>query len=397
MRKCRDRSPQIVIIHEAAIKACREKILGVLKYARIHGPWGVHLLEGRSNEQVLTEFNDWGATGIISEAMISGYSSHFYEAITKAKIPTVIFDPHESFLKPKHPFSKFSVVYNDGKAVGQMGADHLLERRLQFFAFVDDVCCSNWSVSRREAFVGRLAEKGYSCHVYDTLSDMEKTDWGLEQKRMIRWLQALPKPVGIMAAMDARGRQILEACFMAKIDVPHEICVLGVDNDEIVCDTTTPPMSSVMNDNEKGGYLAAQILDGLMQQHIRKRQVACYRPLYVVSRRSTQISFISNRLVLDALEYIRINAGLNIRVSDIARHLNVSRRLLELHFKETLNTTIIREIQRFRFDYIKQLLLGSDLSIGEITRLCGLENESHLAALFKKKFGTTMTQFRKRQ
>ena len=214
---------------------------------------------------------------------------------------------------------------------------------------------------------------------------------------MIAWLHSLPKPIGIMAAMDVRGRQIIDACHVAKIEVPHDVCVLGVDNDEIICDTTTPPLSSVMTDNESGGYLAAQILDGLMQQDIQERQVAGYRSLNVVPRRSTEAAFISDKLVLEALEYIRINNGLNLRVTDIARHVNVSRRLLELHFKETLKTTVIHEIQQFRFEYIKKLLLESDLSIVEVTRLCGFENESHLAAIFKKNFGITMTQFRKRQ
>ena len=397
MRVRRDKPLQIVIILEGTIKVNREKIFGILKYGRIHGPWRVHLMEGRPDEQILREFSEWGATGMISDASMTGYSTYFHDAIIKAKLPTVILDPHESLLRPEHPFSKFSVVSNDGKAVGRMGADHFLERKLQHFAFVDDVACSNWSVFRREAFADRLAEEGYSCRVYEPLSDNEKIDWGVEHKRMIRWLQSLPKPVGIMAAMDARGRQILDACFMAKIDVPHEICVLGVDNDEIICDTTTPPMSSVMNDNENGGYLAAKILDGLMQHRTRKRQVVCYRPLHVVSRRSTEVVFIRNKLVIDALEYIRFNAGLNLQVMDIARHLGVSRRLLELNFKESLNTTIISEIQRFRFEYIKRLLLESNMSITEITRLCGLGDESHLAAAFKKKFGITMTQFRKRQ
>ena len=396
MRKLRNKPPQIVIIHEGSVKASRDKIHGILKYARIHGPWRVHLMEGRPNEQVLKEFSEWGATGVISEATTAGYSSHFHEAIIHAKLPTVILDPHECFLSPDHDFSKFSVVFCDGKTVGRMGADHLLERKLKNFAYVDDTNRSNWSVSRREAFAERLAGEGYACRIYESLSDTEKTDWGIEQNRMIRWLQSLPKPVGIMAAMDARGRQILDACQAAKINVPHDICVLGVDNDEMICDTTTPPMSSVMMDNENGGYLAAQILDGLMQKRIRKRQIASYRPLYVVSRRSTEVVFITNQIVIDALEYIRVNAGVHLQVSDISRHLNVSRRLLELYFKEMLNTTVIHEIQRFRFDYIKKLLLESDLSIGEITRLCGLGNESHLTASFKKKFGMTMTQFRKR-
>ena len=397
MRKRRNKIPQIIVIQEGAVKASRDKLLGVLKYARIHGPWRIHLMEGRPQEQTITEFSKWGATGIIAEAITSGSSTSFHEAIIRANLPTVIFDPHESFLNPDHFFSKFSVVYCDGESVGRMGAEHLLDRKLKSFAFVDDVYCSNWSVARRVAFVERLAKEGYSCHVYDVLADNEKTDWGGEQNRMIAWLHSLPKPIGIMAAMDVRGRQIIDACHVAKIEVPYEVCVLGVDNDEIICDTTTPPMSSVMTDSENGGYLAAQILDGLMQHTVRKRKVVCYRPSYVVSRRSTDAIFVQDKLVIKALEYIRTNAGVNLRVVDIARYLKVSRRLLELHFKETLKTTVIDEIQRERFDYIKSLLLGSHLSIGEITQLCGLENGSHLAAIFKKKFGQTMTQFRKRQ
>ena len=48
-----------------------------------------------------------------------------------------------------------------------------------------------------------------------------------------------------MACNDDRGREVLEACRDAGLRVPEEIAVVGVDNDELLCELADPPLSSV--------------------------------------------------------------------------------------------------------------------------------------------------------
>jgi LacI family transcriptional regulator len=211
---------------------------------------------------------------------------------------------------------------------------------------------------------------------------------------MSRWLRKLPKPLAVFAANDARGRQVLNACLAANLPVPYEIAVLGVNNDVMICETSLPPLSSVAVDMEQAGYTAAELLDHLMRKTQRGQQCVLFKPLGVVARASTQRLQVNDRLVIRALEYIRINAGLNIRVSDVADHVGVTPRWLQKRFAQTLARSLMDEIQRVRMNTVYSLVAESGLSFAEIARRCGFTSANHLGVLFRKTFGTTMSEHR---
>ena len=390
MSKSQKKVRQVLLIVQGSVKASRDKLRGVLKYARTHGPWRIHLIEGRIGEQSLFEIRRWGGTGIITES----YNNLMEQAIIDAKLPTVLLDPLNNHLNSRHPFSRFCFVCCDGFAIGQMAAEHLLSLKCRHYAFVDEIHGVNWSCYRRDAFVQKLANAGFHVSVYGALSEKESFDWGIEQKHLVSWLQQLPKPVGIMAANDARGWQIIEACHVAGIDIPSEVAIISVDNDEMICETTDPPLSSIVTDGESGGYRAAEMLDALMRGAIRKQRIEYYGPLYVAQRRSTETIMIDDKIVARAVEFIRINSSVQISVAEVARHLKLSRRLLELRFKKVLGHTISDEIQSKRMDGVCKLLIGTDLRISEIAVLCGFHNEYYLCTVFKRRFGVTMSEFR---
>jgi LacI family transcriptional regulator len=395
MSKSRKKIPQVLLIMETSIKACRDKLRGILKYIRLHSPWVIHLIEGRVGEQPLDAIRQWGGAGIITETFNRMFmDSNLESNIVKAKLPTVLLDPMEVCLKPDHPFSQFCSVRCDSRAIGRLAAEHLLECGCQHFAFIGEIYENNWSCFRRDAFAERLAESEFSCYVYGKLTEKEQNDWGTEQKRLIPWLRKLPKPVGMMAANDARARQIIEACQIAGIDIPNEVAIVGVDNDEMICEMTNPPLSSVMTDGESGGYRAAEMLDALMRGEYRKQRVDYYGPLYVARRHSTEAMMIDDRIVAEAIEFIRINITSPIGVGDVARQLEKSRRFLELRFKNALGRTVSEEILRGRMERVRNLLVGTDLRITEIAILCGFQNEYYLSTVFKRRFGITMSQFR---
>jgi len=67
-----------------------------------------------------------------------------------------------------------------------------------------------------------------------------------------------------MACNDERSCELIEAAHIADLTLPEEVAVIGVDNDELLCNLLDPPLSSIALNLEKAGYEAAALLDRLM-------------------------------------------------------------------------------------------------------------------------------------
>jgi LacI family transcriptional regulator len=383
--------PQVMILLEMSNKINRDRIQGILRYERLYGPWRLHIVEGKRFEQPSRDLKSLGVDGVIAGTTLT----ELLEPIMSARAPTVLFDPLDPHALEAYPLFRPSTLCCDSAAVGRMGAEYLLEQGFAQFAFVGDIWDSNWALKRRDGFVRRIAESALPCHLYGALSEEAKNDWGVEQKAMAAWLAGLPKPVGLMAANDVRGRQVLDTCLMANLSVPDQVAVLGVDNDELICATTNPPLTSILRDTEGSGYYAAQMLDRLMRGRSRKSESLFYKPLRVVGRQSTEKLQFVDRLAVKAVEFIRINSGIGMNVTDVVKHLKVSRRLAELRFRQAVGHSIHDELQSARLAQVRRLLQETDLSVSEITDHCGYESESYLGLVFRKQFNTTMRQFRK--
>jgi LacI family transcriptional regulator len=391
MARIAQKMQQVMLLLEMSNKINRDRIQGILRYERLYGPWRLHIVEGKRFEQPSRDLASLGVGGVIAGTTLT----ELLEPVLRAGVPTVLFDPLDPQAMRAFPRFRYSVICCDSEAVGRMGAEYLLEQGFRQFAFVSDIWDSNWACRRRDGFVRRLQEAGLPCEVYDALPDAARNDWGVEQKGLAAWLKRLAKPVGLMTANDVRGRQVLDTCLVAGVSVPDQVAVLGVDNDELICSTTNPPMTSILRDTEGSGYYAAQMLDRLMRGKSRKSETLLYGPLRVVGRQSTERLQFTDRLAVKAVEFIRINAGIGMNVSDVVKHLNVSRRLAELRFRQAVGHSIHDELQRARLTQVRRLLQETDLSIAEITEHCGYESESYLGLVFRRHFGVTMRQFRK--
>jgi LacI family transcriptional regulator len=385
--------PQVAVLLPMSVKVSRDMRRGILQYVRRHGPWGLHIIEGRQGEQKLIRMKEWGCTGIFGRL----YTPELVEAASRAKVPQVLVDPEERFQSKGHPLYRHSLVRSDTAAVGRLAAEYFLARKFTHYAYVGEVQGLCWSVRRGEAFAEAIRQAGFDCRVYGPLTDAEKEDAGLERARLCAWLRGLPKPVALLAAMDNRGRQVMDACAWAGLAVPRDIAVLGVDNDDDLCETTTPPMSSILLEAERASYEAARHLDDLMRGATRRRKVITYGPAQVISRRSTDTTQISDVVVVKALEFIAVNACSGIGVPDVVRHVRASRRLAEQRFRGQLGRTVLDEIRRVRLERVRTLLRETNLSIGEIAHACGFDSESHLGTVFRREHGCTMRDFRKRQ
>ena len=383
--------PQVALLFETNEQAHRDILHGVLQYVRIHGPWSLHVAEGRAGEQRLLTLGAWGGSGIIGVIQNRVYA----EAVMAADVPAVLIDPVDESQLPHGLLASHSVLASDQRAIGELAAEYFLERGFTSFAFVGEIHAINWSRERGAAFAARIERAGFACGMYGALSVREKRDWVAERQRLSEWLQKLPRPVAVFAAMDARGRQVLDACLTVGLDVPNDVAVLAVDNDELICDSTTPPLSSIELDTGHMGFEAARLLDEAMRHRNKaKRVTRTFPPIKVVTRRSTEAVNIADPLVARALEFIWLNAHTPIGVPDVVAHVKVSRRLLELRFRKAQVGTIQDELQRTRLKRVKAMLAETNLSVTAIAKACGFTSKCYLGKVFREAFGTTMTRYR---
>lgn len=391
MRKPKSRIPQVALLMQMSLKGQADLLRGILQFVKLHGPWRLYRMEGRPGEQRLLDLKRWGCTGIITGAC----DTQEARLIARLVVPVIVCEPSPPMRQPTHPLAKFSCTNLNSYACGKLAADYYLNRHYSQFAFVGDPCDLYWSKEREAGFRETVEKAGKTCHIYPQLSDAEKQDWAVEQPRLQAWLCALPKPTALFAAMDGRGRQVLDACMGADIAVPDQLAVLGVDNDELICEATFPALSSVLTVGQQTGYLIAEHLDRLMRGDRLKKRIFTSTPTHIVTRRSTDVAVIPDRHIALALQFIWNMAGHQpIHVPDVVKKIGTSRRFAEIQFKTVVGRTILEEIQRVRLERVCSLLSDTNLSISEITSQCDFANECYLARLFKKRFGRTMSDYR---
>ena len=224
-----------------------------------------------------------------------------------------------------------------------------------------------------------------------------RKNFNVEQRTLCAWLKALPKPVALFVANDVRGRQVLNSCLKVGVAVPQEAAVLGVDNDEMLCETSHPQMSSIQMNAEQAGFEAARLLDKMMHGSRRdstKQSIVTYGFSRLVTRCSTEVIQVADPLIARSLEFIRINTSASLTVDALARHIGASRRLVERRFKSILGRTVYAEIMRVRLERVQMMLRETPMTIEAIADTCGFASASHLSMVYKKHFNMTISSYR---
>lgn len=218
-------------------------------------------------------------------------------------------------------------------AIARLAAEHLLERGFRHFAFCGDARF-NWSRWREGHFRARIEAAGHALHRHEPPAGAR--DPAAETVALRRWLLELPKPVGILAAYDIRGQRVLDACRGAGLAIPDEVAVLGVDNDELLCELASPPLSSVMPNTLRTGYEAAALLDRMMRGEAVRPVAHLIPPVGLVARQPTDVLALEDRAVAQAVRFIREHACEGINVGDVLQGVTLSRRVLEQRFRRLL-------------------------------------------------------------
>jgi LacI family transcriptional regulator len=210
----------------------------------------------------------------------------------------------------------------------------------------------------------------------------------------MKWLEQLPKPVGIMACNDIRGQQVVNACRHLGLLVPDEVAVTGVDNDEVLCELSDPPLTSVAPNTGRIGYEAAALLELMMKGGERPKVPIAIPPLGIVTRRSTDVLAIPDRPIAAALRLIREHACDGIRVPDLLKVAALSRSVFERRFVQAVGRSPKAEILRVQLARARQLLTETDVPLPQVAERCGFKHPEHFSTIFREKTGTPPGQFR---
>lgn len=272
-------------------------------------------------------------------------------------------------------------VTPDNPLIGRLAAEEFLRRGFRHFAFAGEDGHIGFQL-RRQGFTKAVRKAGFDCQC-------------LPDRHDARSVRAMPKPIGILACDDARARQIVCACIRAGVQVPREVAVIGVDNDEAVCELADVPLSSVDPDGRRVGFEAAALLDRLMARQPLERKCVLVPPAGLEVRSSSDVVAVPDDEVVSAMRYMHSHACDPMRVQDMLGVLKVSRRTLEKRFRTIFGRTLHDEIRRLQFERARELLCGTDLKVPQVAERCGFRDPKRFTTLFRQEFGAPPVAFRR--
>ncbi len=365
----------------------RGLIKGIAQYAKYYDSWfflreSPYFIYKNTDKKIIQYIKEWKPDGIIM------CENDLANEIISLNIPTII-----------SPFTKIydrviNIVANDF-AIGEMGAHYYLEKKYSHYAFYG-TNESFWSLEREKAYVRTLKINHKEVSVYRTSILKKEFDWKKEPYHIARWLQEQPKPLALMACADDWSQLVTEAVKIAGLKAPEDIAILGVDNDELICELSSPPLSSIIQDSEKTGFEAAYLLHQLMKGFNVPVKNIVGLPIQVVTRQSTKLTAVENIDISNALRYINNNAGnQHLHVEQVVKKTCLSRRVLEIKFREYLGRTIGSEIKRTRINAVCEKLINTSLTISEIAEHLGFGSSANLTVFFKREKKTTPLEYRK--
>lgn len=356
---------------------------GIRDFLNKEPGWSIFLAEHSRHETIHSFPEDWDGNGVIARIETETIAG----LVRRMNVPTV--DVSAARLIRGIPW-----VETDDESIATLAFEHLVSCGLRHFAYFGDPTY-NWSKWRCECYQNIVTGKGLSFSLYNLPERIEpQPQWYREWNDIYEWLQQLPKPVGIFACYDACGQQLLEVCRYFGFRVPDEVAVIGVDDDELLCDLSYPSLTSIALNARQTGYMAASLLDRMMSGEPPREQKYSIKPIGVEKRVSTDLIAVSDPCVAQAIAYIRSHYMENLQVEDLLKVIPLSRRVLESRFRQMLNRTPHEEIVRVRIEYIKKRLAKSDDQLAVIAEEMGFPHPEYLSVLFKKETGMTPSEYR---
>ncbi len=377
--------PQVALLIDTATDWGRRMIRGIGRYARQQGGWDLWL-EQRCQYAPGRLPPGWRGDGIIARVADRAMARHLASAhghvvnVSTARVTG----------------ATFPTVTADLQAAAKLAIGHLLDQGFRNFAYYAPMNLS-FVEDHHHSFVQLLDELGYSCSLLHAPGGKRPDlQWQKHQQQLERWIRGLPKPVAVLTWTGRRGRDVIYACRALGLSVPEQVAVLGADDDELLCEACSPPLSGVALTSERIGFEAAALLDRMLHGKRAPTKPRLIEPARIVVRQSTDTLAIDDEDLARAIAFIRMNGSSPIQVGDVLRVVPVSRRSLDRRFQQVLGRTPAEEIRRVHLERAKQLLGDTDMPVPNVAAASGFGSREYLARAFKQQTGLSPRQYRNR-
>lgn len=389
------RRQRVLFLADFAYASARAVAAGVVRFVSAHPALELLISGGHPDSKDAEYVLGRGIDGIVT--CESSHDAALHRVLKANPRCPVVFASVVREQVPPEAKGRSAVILCDNAAVARAAADLLVRHDLAHFGYIGTRLMQNtpsWDRERREAFTAALAERGFGVGVYAPPPRPATAED--DSAALAAWLKALPKPCGLFVSYDMRAAQVLNACRGEGIAVPEQIQIVGADNEEWLCEHTSPTLTSVDPDFEGCGVSAAETLLAMMAggpASVSAEQtfgVKC-----VEQRMSTTDMHGSANRAVRARRLLRSQMCGGVSSESLAAQLGCSRRMLQLSYKAVFGCTVQEDLVEMRLERAKRLLASSDVPVCDIPERVGFESPDHLMRLFKARTGMTMLQWRK--
>lgn len=384
--------PRIALLMQGTRNYERGLLRGIANYSNLHGPLQFHReipYLPNNEKSPIHQIRDWKPDAVI----IRESTPHAYDELLDLPLPILYFPT-------THLRKQVCNVIVDDNAVGRLAAQHLHQNGIRNFGFCGMNELFFWSKQRCKGFCEQVAAYGREVSIFESPLGGEFLNWKKDFLKLQKWLEGLPAKTGVLVCTDDFSLLVQEACVAAGRSIPDEIALIGVGNDEAVCELAPTPLSSIQLNTERAGYDA---LAFLVQQIKSKKSTRksttkdiIVSPLKVVPRKSSDATETRDLIVSEAISFVRQHLNQAIGVEDVVAQVGISRRSLYNRFKQETGQTIYAYINEQRLERFTRLLLETNLTISEISYSMGYESDANIARVFQKSKGITPMSYRRK-
>ena len=375
---------QVALLVETALSSGRDILKGISQYVHEHEDWQVFHYTGSLGVMVPEVLAHWDGDGIIARVN----QKEMLQVIRQKQVPVVD-------VLGNVRDSGFHCVKSDNEKISNLVFDHFYERGFKSYGFLG-VEGEAWSEEREFAFSGRVV--GASCaYSAKKVSHFLKqhSSWNTYLAQLASWLSDLPKPVAIFVCSDQFAPDLTSACAAAKLRIPDDVAIVGVDNDPAFCEVVRPSLSSVDANHVQIGYTAASLLGDMLAGRRQVHQEIRSAPNGIVTRQSSDAFALDDEGLKKAMSAIRTHACEGIGVDEIAKVAGYSRSVLQRRFRSMLGRTVHDAVLSTKLDRAKELLTLTRLSLIEVSLRSGFNHQEYLNHVFKARLGMTPGEYRK--
>ena len=389
----RQHIPRVIAVVSMESNFGPSVLRGVFAHIAEQGEWGLSIVRHVENftAEAIRQAIDHNVSGII--VALNKSMDKAFAALAASQIPFATVETYSPLLDARRENAVHVRIDNAG--IGYDAArSFVAQGRYTSFGYVPPAVPREWSRLRGEGFSKEIERRGRTVEIFQSDTG---ADHITRRGQLAKWLRRLVKPTAVLAADDGVAQEVLQACASARLSAPDEVAVLGIDDEEFICENVTPRLSSIRPDFVQAGKTAAAALEKMMHGKVAAQPattIMIHGENEVIRRASTPSETSSGPLVQKALAFIERNVRRGIGVRDVQAHLKVSRSLLDLRFREVRGGSVLSVIQSARLAELKRLLRETDDPIESITRRLGWTSPNYPKNLFKKRFGMSMRDWR---